>query len=83
MPPHASRASSISGVAVGITRFGFSEAPFGTESSTWARPGFSHSGSGESSFRLPSALRFHIAAVEGSPDADRKVGLNAPPPTNA
>jgi hypothetical protein len=48
--------ASISGVAVGITRLGFGDASFGTESSTWARPGFSHSGSGESSFRLPSAL---------------------------
>jgi hypothetical protein len=52
----AARFASISGVAVGITRFGFGDAPFGTESSTWARPGFSHSGSGESSFKLPSAL---------------------------
>ena len=70
----AARLASISGAAVGITRFGFGGASFGTESSTSARPGFSHSGSGESSFRLPSALRFHIAAAEGSPDADQKRG---------
>ena len=59
----AARFASISGVAVGITRLGLGDAPFGTESSTSARPGFSHSGSGESSFRLPRALRFHIAAL--------------------
>lgn len=52
----AERFASISGAAVGITRFGLVEAPSVTDSSTCMRPDFSHSGNGESSFKLPSAL---------------------------
>jgi hypothetical protein len=47
----------VSGVARGISRGGLlmAGAELVSVSTTWARPGLSHSGSGESNFTLPSA----------------------------